>query len=170
MFQGLVQRFLDEEKRYQSRRREAVARQYRVVNPYASEEMVRDVVEGGGEVQVFQDALNDGRSIQASGVLGAVHARQKELQHIEQSIAELTQLFQDMETLVLSDEIKAKRINHETEVNAETIVKGIDEIKIAQVSAKRRRKLKWWCLGVSVAIVIVLAVAILVWLKVTGQI
>jgi syntaxin 1B/2/3 len=103
-------------------------------------------------------------------VLGAVRARQQELQHIEQSIAELTQLFQDVETLVLRSEPVAQQSAYNAEAADEHINQGIRQIEDAQVSAKRRRKLKWWCLGVSMAIVIVVAIIILAWLKATGRI
>lgn len=54
-FQGLVRKFLDGEREYKARRRDAILRQYRVVNPDADEAELREVVEGGGNV--FQNAV-----------------------------------------------------------------------------------------------------------------
>lgn len=167
-FRGLVQKLLDEERGYQACRRKTVARQYRVVHPGASEDEVRNVMEG--DRNVFQSALQDGRTAQASSALGTVRARQNEFQNIEKSIAELARLFQDLETLLILAEPKVREIDRQLEQVDVDITKATEQVQIAQRSALSRRRKKWMLLGVIVAILIIVALVILIWLKVTGRI
>ena len=99
-----------------------------------------------------------------------MRGRQDELQHIEQSIAELTRLFQDLETLVILDEPKVREIDRQVKQADMDITKATEQVQIAQRSALRRRRIKWILLGVTVAIVIIVALVILIWLKLTGRI
>ena len=70
-FQGLVRKFLDGERAYKARRRDAIVRQYRVVNPDADEAELREVVEGNGNV--FQNAVCSFRSSKLP-LLNVAHA------------------------------------------------------------------------------------------------
>jgi syntaxin 1B/2/3 len=97
--------------------------------------------------------------------LGAVRAKQTELQNIEQSIAELARLFQDLETLVIQDTPMIEQIDRQIEQADLDIIKGTDQVGIAQRSALNRRKLKWICLFVTLAIIIIVALIIVLWLK-----
>jgi syntaxin 1B/2/3 len=114
--------------------------------------------------------LRSTRQTQASSTLGAARARQNELQKLEQSIGELTRLFQDLEAFVVQDEPQMQAIEYNAQQADQDISRGNDQIGAATRSVLNRRKLKWWCLGVCVAIVVVVAIIILIWLKVTGQI
>ncbi|KAK1756401.1 putative snare domain-protein [Echria macrotheca] len=172
-FRSVVRQILAEETSFREKRRDAAARQYRVVYPDASEDEVRRAVDGdvdseGG--QIFQGALRSTRQTQATSALGAARSRQNELQRLEQSITELTRLFQDLEAFVVLDEPKLQAIEYNAQQADQDISKGNEQIVVATHSALNRRRLKWWCLGVCVAIVVVVAIIILIWLKVTGQI
>lgn len=104
--------------------------------------------------------LKSNRSGQASSVLGAVRARHNELQRIEATLRELGNMFTDMAQIV---EAQEPVIEH-TEQNAIKTVEHVDkankEIDTAKEHAARRRKLKWWCLLVTVLIVLAIALGV----------
>ena len=93
-------------------------------------------------------------------MLGAVRARHNDIQKIEATIMQLNQLMEDLATaVVLQDEpIQAteqhtENVKKDTEAGNVHLDKGI-------ASARRARKLKWWCFFICVAIVIILALVL----------
>jgi syntaxin 1B/2/3 len=90
--------------------------------------------------------LKSNRSGQATSALGAVRARHNELQQIEKSLTELAAMFADMAQIV---EAQDPVVQH-TEDNANQVQENVDrgniEINRASEHARRRRRLKWWCL------------------------
>lgn len=114
-FEKSLKDYQQEEVAYRQRYREQIARQYRIVNPEASEAEVNEASElDWGSEGVFQTALKSNRSGQASSVLGAVRARHNELQRIEATLTELAAMFADMAQIV---EAQDPVIEH-TEQNA----------------------------------------------------
>ncbi|OQO09863.1 hypothetical protein B0A48_04215 [Cryoendolithus antarcticus] len=160
-FTKQLQEFRQEEASYEKRYREQIARQYRIVNPEASEGEVNEAVNADwGNEGVFQTALKSNRSATANTVLGAVRARHNDIQKIERTMLELQQLMEDLaSTIVLQDapiqqiEQHTENVKHDTEAGNVQLDKGI-------TSAKRARKLKWWCFFICVAIVCILALVL----------
>ncbi|KAK3681578.1 syntaxin-like protein psy1 [Podospora appendiculata] len=161
-FKRELRAYLEEERRFRELYRLQIARQYRIVNPGASEAEVALAVERDwGDEGVFQSALrNSHRAAQASTVLGAVRARHNELQKVEQSIAELAALFQDLETLLLQQGELVKDIEAQTEGANENLNKGNKEVHGAVKSAQRARRLRQYCLLVTILIVLILALVL----------
>ncbi|KAF7556225.1 hypothetical protein G7046_g6362 [Stylonectria norvegica] len=158
-FKSELDKYQSIERDYQQRYREQIARQYRIVNPDATEEEVQQASEADwGNEGVFQTALRTNRTGHASSVLGNVRARHNELQRIEQTISEIALLYQELATLVEQQEpvIQAAETNAVNTV--ENIEKGNEQVKVATDHARRRRKLKWWC--ALVVFLIVLAIAL----------
>ncbi|XMA07358.1 hypothetical protein WAI453_000149 [Rhynchosporium graminicola] len=160
-FEKSLKEYQTEEVAYRQRYRDQIARQYRIVNPEASETEVQEASElDWGSEGVFQTALKSNRSGQASSVLGAVRARHNELQRIEATLTELAAMFADMAQIV---EAQDPVIEH-TEQNAEQTVvdvqNGNKQIDIANDHARRRNRLKWWCLLVVVLIVLAIALGV----------
>lgn len=91
-------------------------------------------------------------------MLGAVRARHNELQRIEQSITELSGLFQDLDTLVVMQEPAVVRAEEQTEQTNQHLQKGNEQVDQANKHARNRRKLKWWC--ALVVLLIILAIAL----------
>lgn len=162
-----------------------MARQYRIVNPEASDEDVERMVESG-ETQVFSQAvtlppsifpplypplankegnqqlLSSGRSREAHSVNAAVRERQAEIQRIESTLIELLTLFEQMAEQVVLDEPKimqvednASKVERDIETANTHLGKGVE-------SAIATRRKKWICLGIGVGIVVVIAVIITV--------
>lgn len=59
MFKSRLEQYQDEERQYRKRYQEQIARQYRIVNPEASEEEVREASTANwGDEGVFQTAVS----------------------------------------------------------------------------------------------------------------
>ncbi|KAI1418636.1 t-SNARE [Hypoxylon sp. FL1857] len=159
-FERELRSYQEEEGSYRQRYRDQIARQYRIVNPDATEDEVRQATEADwGNEGVFQTALRTNRTGQASSVLGAVRARHNELQRIEKTLIELAAMFQDLAILVEQQDAYVEQ----AVINADNTTKYIDEgnthVKKGIIHARNRRKWKWWCLFI-VVIIILLAVGI----------
>lgn len=95
-------------------------------------------------------------------MLGSVRARHNDIQKIERTLIELNQLFQDLaaavevqEPAIQSAEQQTETVKKDTEAGNVQLTKGIK-------SARNRRKLKWWCLGIVVLILIIIAIILAV--------
>ncbi|EFX01963.1 snare protein nsyn1 [Grosmannia clavigera kw1407] len=146
-----IQSYQQVESAFRKKTQDQMARQYRIVRPDATESEVRAVVEdtsAGG--QVFQQAMmQSDRRGQARAVLSAVQDRHAALQKIEEQMVELAQLFQDMDTLIIQQDAQVMQIEQKAEEAVENLDKGNEEIGVAVVTAKKTRKKKWICLGIS---------------------
>lgn len=160
-FTKQLQEYRVEEHNYEKRYREQIARQYRIVNPEATDAEVNEASQADwGNEGVFQTALKSNRSATASTVLGSVRARHNDIQKIEKTLVQLNQLMEDLATaVVLQDEaiaqteILTEGVKHDTEAGNVELDKGIK-------SARNARKMKWWCFWICVAIVCILALVL----------
>ncbi|CRK45996.1 hypothetical protein BN1723_016622 [Verticillium longisporum] len=160
-FKDELHRYMQVESEYQKRYKEQIARQYRIVNPDATEEEVHEATEvDWGNEGVFQTALKNNRLGQANSVLGNVRARHSELQRIERTLAEVAQLFQEMAVLVEQQEAVVDAAEQNAVNTVENIQKGNEQVEVANKHARNRRKLKWWCLLVVVLIIIIVALGV----------
>jgi syntaxin 1B/2/3 len=92
--------------------------------------------------------MQSNRVGQARQALSAVQDRHAALQKIEQQMVELAQLFQDMDTLVVQQDVAVAQIEQKGEEVVENLDKGNEEIAVAVETAKKTRKKKWICLGI----------------------
>lgn len=180
-FKAELQRYIDEESQYKERYREQIARQYRIVNPEASDQEVQQAADADwGNEGIFQTAvssthprfcllcailtltlylqLKSNRGGQATAVLGNVRARHNELMKIEQSIIELANLFQDLDTLVVQQDPIIQRADEQVQQTNDHLDKGNAEVDKGIKHARSRRRLKWWC--TLVVFLIILAIAL----------
>lgn len=104
--------------------------------------------------------LKSNRSGQASSVLGAVRARHNDIQQIEKTMSELALLFQQLDEQVTYQQVQVDQAEEQT-------AQVVDDHKNANVqldrgiaSARRARKLKWWCLFICVLICAIIALAL----------
>jgi len=160
-FEKSLKEYQQEEVSYRQRYRDQIARQYRIVNPEASETEVNEAAElDWGSEGVFQTALKSNRSGQASSVLGAVRARHNELQRIEQTLTELAAMFADMAQIVEAQDPVIEHTEQNAIKTAEDVDKGNTEIDKANEHARRRNRLKWWCLLIVVLIILAIALGV----------
>ncbi|KAF2154821.1 t-SNARE [Myriangium duriaei CBS 260.36] len=164
-FKRQLEEFRSAEVDYERKYREQIARQYRIVNPEASEEEVREAADANwGDEGVFQTALKSNRTATATTVLSAVRQRHADIQTIEQTLVQLNQLFEDLasavvlqEPAVQAAEQRTDEVKRDTEAGNVQLGKGIEH-------ARRARKLKWWCL--LIVVLILIAVGLIVGLVV----
>ncbi|KAM3550743.1 hypothetical protein MY1884_008086 [Beauveria asiatica] len=163
-----VQKYQQVESGFRKRTQDQMARQYRIVRPDASEQEVRAAVEVTSNNQVFSQVLTQSdRQGRARAALSAVRDRHNALVKIEQQIVELSQLFQDMDTLVVQQEDPVTQIEKDSKKVVENIDKGTEEICAAVDTARKTRRRKWICLGISVAIIVVILIVVLAYVLIS---
>jgi syntaxin 1B/2/3 len=183
-FRRQLDSFYAEESDYRKRYRDAVARQYRIVNPDATDQEVQQAADADwGEEGVFAQAvsqhatlslhflntlpyktatdvwkqLKSNRTGQASSVLGAVRARHNDIAQIEKTMNELSLLFRQLDEQVTYQQVQVEQNEEQTAQVLEDNKKANDQLDRGVVSARRARRLKWWTLLTFVAIVCILA-------------
>jgi len=135
------------ERGFRARLRDQMARQYRIVNPNASQAEVERVVSDSSDQQIFSQALmQSDRRGQSRAALSAVEDRHAAIQKIESQMAELGKLFEEMETLVVQQEAAVTVIEQKGEEVVENIQGGNEHLVKGVESARARNRKKWWCL------------------------
>jgi syntaxin 1B/2/3 len=79
-----------------------------------------------------------------------VLTRHNEIAQIEKTMVELAAMFEDMAQLVEAQEPVVQHTEENAVQTAEDVKKGNVEIDKANEHARRRNRLKWWCLLVVV--------------------
>jgi len=160
-FKAAIQSYIQEEQQNKDRYRDQISRQYRIINPQATEDEVRQAADADwGNDGIFQTALKSNRSGQASAVLGNVRAQHNDMEKIRRTLEELVDLFQGLETQLALQEPVVENVSQMAEQTKQDLVNANTEIDHGVKSAARRRKLKWWCLLVVVLIVIAIALGV----------
>jgi len=104
--------------------------------------------------------LKSNRSGQASSVLGAVRARHNDIQRIAQTMGELALLFQQLNEQVVYQEVQVAQAEQTTNQVTDDSKAANTQLDKGIKSARNARKLKWWCLGIVVLIIAILAIAL----------
>lgn len=145
---GAIQSYQGVEASFRSGVQEQIARQYRIVRPEADDEEVqRAVADERGDV--FQRALmQSGRQGKASAALSAVQDRHEQIRKIERQMAELSQLFQDMDAVVVQQGAAVEGIEDQAEHTVGDLQGANKQVGIAVDKARAARKKKWICLGI----------------------
>lgn len=176
-FKTQLEDFQKEEADYSKRYREAIGRQYRIVNPEATEADVQKAANADwGEEGIFTQAvrssilqnkthtdnqqLKSNRSGQASSVLGAVRARHNDIQRIEKTMSELALLFQQLNEQVVYQEAQVEQVEQQTVQVNEDAKHANTQLDSGIKSARNARKLKWYTLLVVVLIIAILALVL----------
>ncbi|KAG6850591.1 hypothetical protein H0H93_011259 [Arthromyces matolae] len=103
-FLEALQNYQRVEQEYRVKSRQRVERQLKIVKSDATPEEVAAAVEGGGQ-QIFAQALTtSSRYAEGRMAYREVQERQTEIKKMEETLAELAQLFIDMGTLVEQQE------------------------------------------------------------------
>lgn len=160
-FMNLLQKFQASEAAFRQRYRDVAARQYRIVEPGASDAEIQQMIEEGESGQVFSQALMqvDRRGV-AHAALTEVQQRHREIQKIESTMAELAQLFHDMEIAVAEQNEQVEQITQNAEVAREDVERGVVNQFEAKKKARAWRRKKWICLIILAIIVVILALVL----------
>ncbi|TVY57401.1 Syntaxin-like protein psy1 [Lachnellula cervina] len=160
-FENALKNYQNEEVTYRQRYRDQIARQYKIVNPEATESEINEASQlDWGSEGVFQTALKSNRSGQASSVLGAVRARHNELQRIEATLTDLAAMFADMAQIVEAQEPVIEHTEENAIKTADHVDQANTQIDKANEHARRRRRNKWYCFLVVVLIILAIALGV----------
>jgi syntaxin 1B/2/3 len=160
-FERELNNYRNEESTFSQRYRDQIARQYRIVNPDANEDEVRQATEADwGNEGVFQTALRSNRTAQASNILGNVRARHNELQRIEKTMLELASMFQDLAVLVEQQEEQVAQAEENAQKTTQFINDGNVQVDKGITHARNTRKWKWWCLLIVVIILAIIGIVL----------
>jgi len=142
-----IQQYQKVESDFRARLRDQMARQYRIVNPNASQAEVQRIVSDTSNQQIFSQALmQSDRRGQSRAALSAVEDRHAAIQKIESQMEELAGLFNEMEALVVQQEEAVTLIEQKGEEVVENIQGGNEHLVKGVKSARARNRKKWWCL------------------------
>ncbi|POR39403.1 Syntaxin-like protein psy1 [Tolypocladium paradoxum] len=160
-FKSELDKYQSIERDYRQKYRDQIARQYRIVNPDATEDEVHEAAQADwGNEGVFQTALRTNRTGHANTVLGNVRARHSELQSIEKTLIQLATLYDQLAEQVAIQEPPIENAEANAQNTVENIEKGTEEVKRASEHARRRRKLKWWCFFIVCLIILAIALGV----------
>ncbi|KAH3903506.1 probable Protein SSO2 [Saccharomycodes ludwigii] len=161
-FLKLIQDYRIIEANYKEQNKEQAIRQYKIVQPEATDDEVEAAISDAGGQQVFSQALlNANRRGEAKTALAEVQARHQELLKLEKTMAELTQLFNDMEELVIEQQENVDVIEKNVSNAQQDVEQGVGHTEKAVVSARRARKNKircWIIVFIIFAVIVVVVV------------
>ncbi|CCH60014.1 hypothetical protein TBLA_0C02020 [Henningerozyma blattae CBS 6284] len=159
-FLKLIQDYRIIDSDYKDQNKEQAMRQYKIIQPDATDEEVEAAITDAGGQQIFSQALlNANRRGQAKSTLTEVQARHQELLQLEKTMAELTQLFNDMEQLVIEQQENIEAIDQHVENAQQDLEQGVGHTNKAVVSARKARKNKVRCYIIIAAIILVIIIA-----------
>ncbi|KAF3915868.1 Syntaxin-2 [Arthrobotrys entomopaga] len=145
-FEATLNRYRQVEVSYQGKIGERQRRQFKIANPDATEEELRAIATGSATTQVFADATKRSRTGAARSALAEVETRQQDIQRISKAMLELTQLFEQMNQLVVEQQEVVDTVeSHAAKVEEDTS-HAVNELTTAIKSAEGARRKKWWCL------------------------
>ncbi|CCF58715.1 hypothetical protein KAFR_0F01190 [Kazachstania africana CBS 2517] len=162
-FLKLIQDYRIVEANYKDENKEQAKRQYKIIQPEATDDEVEAAISDVGGQQIFSQALlNANRRGEAKTALAEVQARHQELIKLEKTMAELTQLFNDMEQLVIEQQENIEVIDKNVEEAQQDVEQGVGHTNKAVKSAKRARRNKIRCIIICFIIFAIVVVAVVV--------
>ncbi|SMN21543.1 similar to Saccharomyces cerevisiae YPL232W SSO1 Plasma membrane t-SNARE involved in fusion of secretory vesicles at the plasma membrane and in vesicle fusion during sporulation [Maudiozyma saulgeensis] len=162
-FLKLIQDYRIIDSNYKEENKEQAKRQYKIVQPEATDDEVEAAISDVGGQQIFSQALlNANRRGEAKTALAEVQARHQELLKLEKTMAELTQLFNDMEQLVIEQEENIEVIDKNVENAQQDVEQGVGHTNKAVKSAKRARRNKIRCYAILFLIFAIVVVVVVV--------
>jgi len=159
-FVEAIQNYQQVEQQYRTKYKQRMERQYKIVKPDATPEEVRAVVNDTNNDQIFSQALLNSRYGDSQRAYREVQERHEEIKRIEQTLAELAQLFNDMSVLVAQQdevintiETTAANVEKDTETGLQYTNKAVD-------SARAARKKRWICFFIILIVLIIVGVVV----------
>lgn len=150
---------------YRDKYRQQLERQYKIVNPKATSEEIKRVVESdelGAQAQIFATAVKE----DSRKTLRQMKDRFNDVKSIEKSILDLHQLFLDLQTIV----VEQGDIINRVEYNVDHTVGYTDQAAADMKQAMDYQKSIWrkkWFLVVLICVAILILVLVVV--QVLGQ-
>ncbi|KAK9768646.1 hypothetical protein K7432_000560 [Basidiobolus ranarum] len=160
-FMETLKRYQQVELEYKERYKQMLERQYRIVNPYATEEEIQQVLDEDQGGQIFaQGVLNSSRG-EARRVMKNVQDRHEDIVKIEKNIIELANLFQEMHLLVEEQDEVVQSIEQQMNSTVDHTANANAQVDTAIGHARSARK-KRWCIFITIIILIIAIILIIV--------
>lgn len=167
-FERVLKGFQDEEIQYRVRLRCVQRRQWKIVNPGASEAELEALAdsEASSEGGIFAQALLSGnRAGNSRMVLSNIQARHEEIMRMEKTLIELAAMFDELMSIVDVHEHMVESVEVNAVEAGEYLDKGNGQLGKAIWSARNWRRGQWWCLLTGILIVSLVALAVVLALK-----
>ncbi|KAG1754511.1 t-SNARE [Suillus lakei] len=165
-FVDAIQSYQTVEQQYRQKYKQRMERQFKIVKPDATPEEVRAVVNDENGGQIFSQALmNSNRYGESRAAYREVQERHQDIKRIEQTIAELAQLFNDMSMLVEQQDETINTIQATAEIVEKDMEAGLQHTGKAVGSARSARKKRWICFFLSLLIIAIIAIIVVVVVK-----
>lgn len=157
-FISVVQEYQEMQNKFKSKYRDRVGRQLKVVRPDATVDEINEMIESGGDQDIFKQQMLSENSTQAArNALADIQDKHKDIMRLEQSIVELHQLFVDMSVLVETQGEMLDQIEYSVQQAHQYVDKGVKQLEKAKESQKNARK-RMCCIACCCVIFMMLAV------------
>lgn len=166
----LTKKFMDSMKDYQkaqqkykSDMKNKVKRQVQIVKPDASEAEIDAVMRSGDPGSIYKSAILQGGAAESiTDVFLHCQDKYQDVLKLEQSVAELHQMFLDLALLVEQQGELLDQIDHQVRTAANYVEQGNQEVQKAIKYQKAHRKKMCCLLGIGVAILLAIVIIALV--------
>lgn len=158
-----LQNYQQVEQQYRTRYRQRVERQFKIVKPDATPEEVTAVVQSdqGAGGQVFAQALTSStRYGESRAAYREVQERHEDIRKIERTLAELAQMFIDMDALVAQQEDLVNAIETSAGQVAGDTEAGLVQTEKAVKHARAARRKRWICFFIFLIILAIVGIAV----------
>lgn len=140
-FISLVQEYQEMQTTFKNKYRDRVGRQLKVVKPDATLDEIEEIIDSGGDKNIFTQQMLGEQSTQAArNALADIQDKHKDIVRLEQSIVELHQLFVDMSVLVETQGEMLDQIEYSVQQAHQYVDKGVKQLEKAKESQKNARK------------------------------
>ncbi|CAJ0638437.1 7733_t:CDS:2 [Entrophospora sp. SA101] len=157
-FTNVLEEYRGVEDIYMRQQKERTARQYRVVNPEATQSEIDNYLSDPSSQPLFQQALI--HTGEAHAAFAEVQKRHNDIKQIEKTIEELANLFREMHLQV--EEQDSVLVSVEESVEETLINTKQSFIEKANESAVQARKKKWICLGITFVLLVIMIIVIII--------
>ncbi|KAJ5890420.1 uncharacterized protein N7473_006648 [Penicillium subrubescens] len=159
--QDEITAYQGDQSNFHKRLEEQVRRRYQMANPEATPDQLEAGVQAvmQGQEQAFMTPGT--RSRQANDARQATLARSAAIRKIEKDMADLAQLFTDVQELVIQQEPAVTQIQQGAEETHRNVQQANTKLDSAITSARNARRWKWYALIIVIIIIaIVVGVAV----------
>jgi len=159
-FMSMLTDYQNAQKRNRDACKDRFVRQYKIVNPNATQEEIDAKLQDNSGQQLFSSQLLEStRSQRAKLALQQVEERHRDVERIGQSILQVNQLFVDLQRMVDQQGETLDRIEDNVNNAVVHIESGNTNLEKAVDSARAARK-KRWCLFIFFMIVLIVIIVV----------
>ena len=159
-FGDVCQDYQKEQTRYKEEVQATVKRQLEIVQPDVSQEEIDTVLRSGGPGQVMRSAILRGAADPVKDAYAHAADRYQDVLKLEQSVAELHQMFLDFALLTEQQGEMLDQIEYQVKAAGEYVEEGNVDIKKAIQYQKEIRK-RYCCLIVLILVIVLVLMGVL---------